>query len=187
MKRLAAVCLIILLLMLSFLLGWRVMPRIWPDIKEAIVYPVMPQLRPSPTPSIPPYVPESNTSYGDPISATDSLVYYFYKDYCGYCMELSPLMSGLPEEIFLPDGTVSRVRLIALNKVEDEAYEIISDYYEAQDIAGERRYVPAVVIGDRYLFLRDEITDQLMDALIHGEGLKTPLLDGAERTQEVAR
>lgn len=183
MKRLTAVCLIILLLMLSFLLGWRVMPRIWPEIKEAIVYPVLPQLRPSPAPSVPPYVPESNTSYGDPIAANDSLVYYFYKDNCGYCWELSPLISGLPEEIILPDGTVSRVRLIALNKVEDEAYEIIGDYYEAHDIAEERRYVPALVIGDRYLYLRAEITDQLMDALIHGEGLNTPLLDGAERIQ----
>ena len=186
MKRLAAVCFIILLLMLSFLFGWRVMPRIWPDIKEAVVYPVFPQLRPSPAPSVPPYVPESNTSYGDPISANDSLMYYFYKDYCGYCMELSPLMSGLPEEIILPDGTVSRVRLIALNKVEDEAYEIINAYYETQNISEDRRYVPALVIGDRYLFLRDEITDQLMDALVHGEGLNTPLLDGAERIQETA-
>ena len=178
MKRLAAVCFIILLLMLSFLLGWRVMPRIWPDIKEAVVYPAFPQLRPEPAP---PYVPESNTSFGDPISAKDSLLYYFYKDYCKYCKELSPLISGLPEEIILSDGTVSCVRLIALNKVEDEAYEIINDYYEAHNIAEDRRYVPAVVVGDRYLFLRDEITDQLMDALIHGEGLNTPLLDGAER------
>ena len=102
-------------------------------------------------------------------------------------MELSPLISGLPEEVILPDGTVSRVRLIALNKVEDEAYEIIDEYYEAHDISEDRRYVPAVAVGDRYLFLRDEITDQLMDALIHGEGLNTPLLDGAERIQETAR
>ena len=180
MKRLTAVCLIILLLILFFLLGWRVMPRIWPDIKEAVVYPVFPQLRPE---HAPPYIPESNTSYGDPISANDSLLYYFYKDNCRYCRELSPLISGLPDEIILPDGTVSRVRLIALNKVEDEAYEIINDYYEAHDIAEDRKYVPALVIGDRYLFLRDEITDQLMDALVHGEGLNTPLLDGAERIQ----
>jgi len=186
MKRLAAVCLIILLIMLSFLLGWRLMPRIWPDIKEAVVYPVLPQMRPSPAPSVPLYVPESNTSFGDPILANDSLVYYFYKDYCGYCMELSPLISGLPEEIILQDGTVSRVRLIALNKVEDEAYEIINDYYEAHNVAEDRRYVPALVVGDRYLFLRDEIIDQLMDALIHGEGLNTQLLDGAERIQETA-
>ncbi len=180
MKRPATVCLIILLLMLSFLFGWRVMPRIWPDIKEAVVYPVLPQLRPEPSP---PYVPECNTSYGDPISANDSLLYYFYKDYCKYCKELSPLISGLPETIILPDGMVSRVRLIALNKVEDAAYEIINDYYEAHDIAEDRRYVPAVVVGDRYLYLRAEITDQLMDALVHGEGLSTPLLDGAERIQ----
>ena len=34
MKGLAAVCFVILLLMLPFLLGWRVMSRIWPDIKK---------------------------------------------------------------------------------------------------------------------------------------------------------
>lgn len=187
MKKRTAVCAIILLVVLSFLFGWRVMPRIWPDLKEAVVYRVLPKLRPDAAPSIPPYVPESNTSYGDPISVSDSLVYYFYKDYCGYCMELSPLIAGLPEEIILPDGSVSRVRLTALNKVEDEASKIINAYYEAHDIPEDRRYVPAVVIGDRYLFLRDEITDQLMDALIHGEGVNTPLLDGAERIQETAR
>lgn len=181
MKRLASVCFIIFLVLLSFLLGWRLMPRVWPEIKETVVYRVFPQMRPDPTPSIPPYVPESNTSYGDPIEENDSLVYYFYKDYCGFCMELSPLISGLPEEITLSDGTVSRVRLVALNKVEDEALEIINDYYEVHDIAGDRRYVPAIVIGDRYLFLRDEIIDHLMDALVRGEGLDTPLLDGAER------
>lgn len=183
MKRLTTVCLIILLIIMSFLFGWRVMPRIWPDLKEAVVYRVLPQLRPSPAPSVPPYVPESNTAYGDPISVNDSLVYYFYKDNCKYCRELSPLISGLPEEVILPDGTVSPVRLVALNKVEDEACAIINDYYEAEDIAEERRYVPAVVVGDRYLYLRAEITDQLMDALVQGEGLNTPLLDGAERIQ----
>ena len=181
MKKWIKVCCVILIAILAFLLGWRIMPRVWPDIKEAIVYPIFPQMKPEPAPTMPPYVPESNTEYGDPISASDSLIYYFYKDYCGYCMELSPLMSALPQEITLPDGTTSRVRLIALNKVEDEPLEIISEYYETHDIPEDRRYVPAVVIGDRYLFLHDEIVDQLMDALVNGEGLRTPLLNGAER------
>ena len=181
MKRWLSVCCAVLLVIVSFLLGWRVMPRVWPDIKEAVVYPLFPQLKPEPAPAIPPYVPESNIAYGDPVSESDSLVYYFYKDYCSYCRELSPLMSGLPAEINLPDGTVSRVRLAALNKVEEEAYGIITDYYEDHDIPEDRRYVPAVVIGDRYLFLYDEITDQLMDALVQGDGLDTPLLDRAER------
>ena len=46
----------------------------------------------------------------------------------------------------------------------------------------EEQYVPAVVIGDRYLFAGDEIIEQMMDALTAGEGLNTPLLDGKERT-----
>ena len=183
MKRWNSIACIIVIAMVSFLLGWRLMPRIWPDIKEGVVYPIMPQLRPEPEPTLEPYVPESDTAFGDPISATDSLVYYFYKDYCGYCRELSPLTAGLPSEIRLPDGTVSRVRLVGLNKVEDKYYDIITDYYEQHDIPEDRRYVPAVVVGDRYMFLYDEIVDQLMDALMNGEGLHTPLLDGSKRVQ----
>ncbi len=181
MKKRGLIVCIILLAVLFFLLGWRIMPRLWPDIKENVLYPIFPQMRPEPLATLQPYVPDSNTSYGDPISISDSLVYYFYKDYCGYCREISPLMAGLPNEIILHDGTTSHVRLIALNKAEDKYYEIISQYYEKYDIIEERRYVPAVIIGNRYLFLRDEIVEQLTDALINGEGLHTPLLDGNKR------
>ena len=138
-------------------------------------------MRPEPSPTAEPYVPKSEVSYGDPIFTSDSLIYYFYKDYCSYCREISPLIEGLPDEIYLPDGTSSRVCLVGLSKAEDKYYNIINDYYEDHNIPMDRRYVPAVVIGDRYLFLRDEIIDQLMDALITGEGRYTPLLDGMER------
>ena len=182
MKKWVAIGSIVAAAAVFFLLGWRVMPRVWPDIKEAVVYPVFPQLRPAPPPTVPPYVPESNTALGDPILSSDSLVYYFYKDYCGYCREISPLMAGLPDTVRLADGTVSRVRLVALNKVEEDVYAVINDYYERYEIPAERRYVPAVVVGEKLLYLRDEIVGQLMDALMNGEGLQTPLLDGGERT-----
>lgn len=113
--------------------------------------------------------------------AGDSLVYYFYKDYCPYCAQLNPLMAGLPEKIILPDGTASPVKLIALNKNEPAAAEIIAAYYSNFDVPEDRRYVPAVVIGQRYLMPGSEIIDQLMDALVSGEGLLTPLLNGAQR------
>ena len=174
----------IILVLFSFLAGWRIMPRIWPGIKEIVIYSIFPQLRPEPDSELEPYVPESNTSYGDPISTTDSLVYYFYKDYCSYCWELSPLMAGLPDKVILTDGTNSQVRLICLNKAEKKYHEIISEYYEDHNIPEDQRYVPAVVIGNQYLYLRDEITDQLMDALITGEGLNTLLLDGSERIEQ---
>ena len=41
--------------------------------------------------------------------------------------------------------------------------------------------MPAIVIGERYLFAGDEIIAQLMEALMAGEGLQTPLLNGLER------
>ena len=167
-----------------FLLGWRVMPRVWPDIKEAVVYPVFPQMRPEPEPTVPPYVPQNTAAFGDPIQGSDSLIYYFYKDYCGYCRELEPLTAGLPKQITLADGTVSAVKFIGLNKVEDEYLQIINAYYEEHDIPEERRYVPAVVIGNQYLYLKDEIVPGLMDVLMAGEGLRTPLLDGSQRIAE---
>ena len=95
-------------------------------------------------------------------------------------------MAGLPDQITLPDGSVSKVRLLCLNKVEDEYLWIITDYYEEHEVPEDRQYVPAVVIGDRYLFLEEEIVDQLMDALMAGEGLQTQMLDGAQRQGEGA-
>ena len=166
-----------------FLLGWRVMPLAWPSIKEAVVYPVMPRLKPTPAPTMEPYHPESSAEFGDPIAVSDSLIYYFYKDYCSYCRQLKPLMAGLPETVTLPDGTQSAVKLVCLNKVEQPMLEVITAYYGQHDIPQDRRYVPAVVIGGRYLHLADEIVGQLMDALTNGEGLTTPLLDGGQRVE----
>lgn len=165
---------------ISFLLGWRIMPRVWPQIKEAVVYPLFPQLKPAPVePEL--YTPYSNASFEDEIHSSDSVIYYFYKDYCPYCKELEPLIAGLPDQLNLPDGTTSNVKLISLNKVEDSWLKIITDYYEAKAIPDERQFVPAIVIGDRYLFLGDEIIDQMLDALAAGEGLNTPLLNGSKR------
>lgn len=182
MKKGVKVILALVILGGVFLLGWRMMPKAWPGIKEAVVYPVFPQMRPEPAPTIPPYVPHNTAALGDPMDSADSVIYYFYKDYCGYCRELEPLTAGLPKQITLPDGTVSAVKFIGLNKVEDENLQIINAYYEEHDIPAERRYVPAVVIGDQYLYLKEEIVPGLMDALAAGEGLKTPLLGGSERS-----
>ena len=171
----------ILALGLAFILGWRGMPRVWPGIKESIVYPILPQLQPTPAPTPEPYVPHNTASFDDPVAASDSVIYYFYKDYCPWCRELEPLTAGLPEHITLPDGTESAVKLICLNKVEEEPLQIITDYYDSHDVPEERRYVPAIVIGERYLFASEEIIGQLTEALVSGEGLNTPLLNGAER------
>lgn len=183
MKKAGKILGLILVLMLAFLTGWRVMPRIWPKIKTNVVYPLLPQLKPEESPVITPepYLPHSDSTFGDAVYSDDSVIYYFYKDYCPYCRELEPLTAGLPSEIILSDGTVSKVKFFCLNKVEEKYAEIISDYYQEYDIPEEKQYVPAIVIGDHYLYLGSEIIDQLMDLLVSGEGLKTPLLDGTER------
>lgn len=180
MKKPVKITILMAVVVISFLLGWRAMPRVWPHIKEAVVYPLFPQLKPAPVEQEL-YTPHSSASFENEIHSSDSVIYYFYKDYCPYCRELEPLTAGLPDQITLPDGTTSNVKLICLNKVEDSWLKIITDYYEAHDIPEERQYVPAIVIGERYLFLGDEIIDQMMDALAAGEGLDTPLLNGSER------
>ncbi len=176
MKKGVTVLCFILALIVVFLLGWRVMPKVWPSIKEAVVYPVLPQLKPTPEPTPKPYEPKSDSKYGDPIGKTDSVIYYFYKDYCPWCKQLEPLTAGLPKTVVLPDGTVSQVKLICLNKVEEDKLEIITRYYEEHSIPEEKQYVPAMVIGDRYLFAAEEIIPGLIEALMAGEGLKTPRL-----------
>ena len=179
-KSLKILCLVVALAAM-FVLGWRVMPSVWPGIKEAVVYPVFPQMKPTPAPTPEPYEPKGGYAFGEPIAANDSVVYYFYKDYCPWCRQLEPLTSGLPKQIVLPDGTVSDVKMVCLNKVEDKYLQIITEYYEKYGVPEEKQYVPAMVIGDRYLFAGEEIVSQLMEALMAGEGLKTPLLDGNTR------
>ena len=85
----------ILALGIVFLLGWRGMPRVWPAIKENIVYPVLPQLQPTPEPTPEPYTPRSSAAFNDPISVSDSVIYYFYKDYCPWCRQLEPLTAAV--------------------------------------------------------------------------------------------
>ncbi len=180
-KSLKILCLVVAFIAM-FVLGWRVMPKIWPGIKEAIVYPIFPQMKPAEKVTTQAqselYTPKSTAAFGDPIAETDSVIYYFYKDYCPWCKQLEPLTAGLPKQIILPDGTVSNVKFICLNKVEDKSLQIITEYYTAHEIPEDRQYVPAIVIGDQYLFTGEEIIGQLMDALVAGEGLKTELLDG---------
>lgn len=181
MKKGIKILCLLLALGVTFIVGWRVMPRVWPGIKEAVVYPVFPQMKPEPAPTQEPYVPHSSGNLGEPVSATDSVIYYFYKDYCPWCRQLEPLTAGLPEQVILPDGTQSKVRLICLNKVEEPMLQIITEYYNANDVPEERQLVPSIVIGDRYLRGQDEIVGQLMNALMDGEGLNTSLLDGGQR------
>ncbi|MBR3494219.1 MAG: hypothetical protein IKH38_02215 [Clostridia bacterium] len=173
-------------LALAFGLGWRVMPKVWPGIKTALFG--QPKVEEPAKPEL--YVPAATAVFEDPISETDSLIYYFYKDYCPYCRELEPLTAGLPKAITLPDGRQSAVKLVCLKKntaegevadPEKDPAAVIARYYEEHAIPEERQYVPALVIGDRYLFTRTEVVPQLLEALVAGEGLNTPLLNGAER------
>ncbi len=183
MKKFLKLLCLLLAMAVCFLLGWRVMPKVWPALKTQVVYRVLPQLQPAPTPVVTPtpYQPKSSAALGDAIAPQDSLVYYFYKDYCPYCAQLEPLMAALPEDITLPDGARSAVKLVCLNKNEEAMAAVIADFYADFAIPEERQYVPAVVIGERYLMPGSEIIDQMLDALLNGEGLATPLLDGAQR------
>ena len=121
MKKFLKVVLVIIAFAAVFTLGCF-MPKIWPKVLNKVIYPVFPQLKTA-SAEADLYTPYSNAELGDPISETDSVIYYFYKDYCPWCKQLEPLTAGLPKEITLPDGTTSRVKLICLNKVEDRYLE----------------------------------------------------------------
>lgn len=142
-------CLILIVFLAAFFLGWRVMPIVWPEIKKAVVYPVFPGMKPdepTPAPTQEPYVPESRTktAFDAMISAGDSVIYYFYKDYCPWCRQLAPLIAALPTSIVLSNGNQSAVRLICLNKTDDESMQIIERYYETYNIPEEKRKVPSM-------------------------------------------
>ena len=177
---------VIIAICVSFLVGWRIMPKIWPTIRLNYINRLVPQSNSSSESEEKPilYTPKSNSQYGDPISTKDSLVYYFYKDYCPYCAELEPLISGLPDQIILPDGSTSKIKLVCLNKVEEKYEKIITDFYEEHNIPEDERYVPAVVVGNKYLYLKESIEDQLMNSLVAGEGLQTEMLEEAQRVPE---
>ncbi len=105
----------------------------------------------------------------------DSVIVYFYKPACPYCLELKALIQGLPREITLPDGTRSSVRLIGLNKNDPAEMAVVQAYYEGMEIPEDRQFVPMLLIGDRDLFLYEEIVPGLLPALLQGDGTKTDM------------
>ena len=126
-----------------------------------------------------PYVPERaviSPRKDDPytISVTDSVVVYFYTPWCPFCYEISPIMDNLPEYVIV-NGRRSYVKLISLNRDIPEHHDMIRAYHEKLNIPPERQFVPLVLIGDRDLFLYDEVSYYLLPALKAGEGLTTPL------------
>ena len=181
MRKFLAVIGALAILGVTFLAGWRVMIRVWPRVKPTVVSVLnIPTPAPAPTPE--PYLPEGNTQPGDPIAPGDSLVYYFYRETCPYCRIIDGMTSGLPDEITLPDGAKSRVRLVALNKSNEADMALIQQYYDDHNLGEDRQYVPSLIIGDRYLMGTDEL-DPFLTALLSGEGLSTPLIDGSARTE----
>jgi len=133
-----------------------------------------------------PYMPEDAViapRHDDPynLSVTDSVIVYFYTPWCPFCYEIAPIMDNLPEYVMI-NGQRSNVRLISYNRDIPEHREIIIAYHEKLNIAEERRFVPLVLIGDRNLFLYEEVSQGLLSALEAGEGLTTPLF--TERIEE---
>lgn len=179
MRRFLAIIGALAILGVTFLAGWRIMIRVWPKVKPAVVSALnLPTPTPAPTPE--PYFAEGTARLGDPIAPGDTLIYYFYRETCPYCRIIDGMTSGLPEEITLPDGSRSPVRLIALNKSNEEEMAAIQRYYDEHGLGEDRQYVPSIIIGDRYMMGTEEIHD-FISALLSGEGLTTPLLDGGER------
>lgn len=103
----------------------------------------------------------------------DSLILYLFKDYCPYCKELEPLFASLPDTVTLANGKVSRVRMVSLEKQIPAQMAVVQRYYDMLRVHPDRQYVPMVIVGDKALFLKEEIEPGLMPALLAGEGLRT--------------
>lgn len=114
--------------------------------------------------------------FDDPSMVTDDdqLIYYFYKEGCPWCEEISALLAALPDEVPTYDGKTTNVKLVGMDKNFVAHGELIEQYYEDLNIHEERRYVPMLIIGTQNLFLGDEIVPALLPALFNGEGLDTP-------------
>lgn len=181
MRKFLRIIALLLAMVLCFLAGWRVMPRIWPEIKPTVVS-VLNLPTPTPAPTQEPYLPEGTAQLGDAIAADDSLVYYFYRETCPFCRVIDGLTSGLPEEITLPDGSKSAVRLVTLNKSDEAEMAVIQQFYDSYPVPEERQLVPSLIIGDRYIMGTEEM-HLFLNALLSGEGLDTPLLDGNARVE----
>lgn len=109
----------------------------------------------------------------DDIQDTDSLILYFFKDFCPYCKDLEVLFEALPEYVYLEDGSKSRLRFVSLEKQIPAQMQVVQRYYDTLFVHPDRQFVPMVVIGNQALFLREEIVRGLLPALLAGEGLKT--------------
>lgn len=177
-----------ILIFLSFILGWRVMPKIWPTIKSFamnnIVYKFAPTPAMEPMPTPEPYIPQVNSNLKDQFAHTDSVIYYFYKNYCPYCVNLDAFFCAIPDLIVLEDGTRSLVRIVAVEKQVEPGKSIIEEYNAQYAIPEERDFVPAVVIGGEYYMSPNEITTNLYPSLLSGKGLVTPMLGENARMLE---
>ncbi len=181
MKRFLKVCLVLCLCGACFLLGWRVMPKAWPTIKQHTWYRVFPTPAPTPLPSYA-YTPEG-AAFTAPVAPTDSLVYYFYRPDCGSCISMQYLIEGLPEQVILPDGTVSTVKLVPIYSRDEELRPVVMRAYADYGVSEDEQSVPAFLIGDRCLMRTADIYQYFYEALLNGEGLTTPLLNGNTRTE----
>lgn len=192
-KRLPHSLFILLLMLISFVIGWRFMAYKWwpvlsPYAKQAI-YKIMPSMKPEePEVTVEEYNPRCDAKVGDPIYTSDSVFYYFYFPTCPYCTTYgNTILAGLPEYITLPDGSKSRVVMISLNKHNDTEFDHISSYYESHNIIKtdeqNDQIVPSIVIGDTYLKGSDEIRDNFYRMLLNGDGQSTKLIDGASRVE----
>lgn len=142
----------------------------------------LPFVSPLSTPLPGAYEPASTQGLEAPVYADDSLVYYFYRPDCPYCRDRADmLLHGLPEYIDLPDGSVSRVVLVTVNKSDPVQGELIRACYHAREIGEDRQLVPAVLIGGAYLCGTEEIREHFLTMLCRGDGLATPLMNGGAR------
>lgn len=109
------------------------------------------------------------------VAEGDTKIVYIYKPNCEFCAKVKPLLAGLPEYVYLEDGTQSRIVFVSVNKDDYFEYQAVKQYYDMLEIPEDHQYSPLLIVGGKYYMGYDEIVPNLMNALIAGDGLTTDL------------
>lgn len=85
------------------------------------------------------------------------------------------MFDAIPSQITLPDSSIRQARFVSLEKQIPKKMDVVAQYYELFNSVPERQYVPMIIIGQKALFLKEEIVPSLLADLLAAMG-STPTI-----------
>lgn len=97
---------------------------------------------------------------------------YFYRENCQECIDLAPFIDDLPNIISV-NGTDTALDIIKIDTRKEEFNrERIYAFFDVYGVPEDRQFVPILFLSNTYLMGYEEITDQLIELLQAGQGLR---------------